>query len=410
MTITEKHIPLLRFPEFEGRWNNIKLGDLLTFKNGINADKDKYGSGIKFINVLDIINNPFITYNNILGSVEITKSEFEKNEVNYGDILFQRSSETREEVGQANVYLDRKRSAVFGGFVIRGKKKKEYDPMFMNFLLKTWLARKEITTRSGGSTRYNVGQDTLRQVVVFLTSIPEQQKIADFFSAVDKKIELLTRKKELLEQYKKGVMQKVFSQEIRFKRDDGSDFPNWEEKRLGEVFNYKNGGSFENDITENGQYYLITLNSIDIEGKLKQQHKKINITDNSLAKGDIVMVLSDIAHGNLLGLTAIIPANNRYVLNQRMGALKIKTNDNLIFLNQYLNFNQKYFKLHGQGSSQLNLSKGDILKFVINLPVLLEQKKIAKYLSKVDDKINNCDEQITQIQQFKKGLLQQMFV
>jgi len=226
--------PKLRFPEFEGEWKNIKLGELFSFKNGINADKEKYGSGVKFINVLDIINNHYITYNNILGSVEITEKEFEKNEVTYGDILFQRSSETREEVGQANVYLDKERSAVFGGFVIRGKKIADYQPIFMNYLLKTWLARKEITTRSGGSTRYNVGQDTLRKIVIYSTSISEQKKIASCLSKVGQKIQQLTRKKELLEQYKKGVMQKIFSRELRFKDDNGNNFSDWEEKQLSE--------------------------------------------------------------------------------------------------------------------------------------------------------------------------------
>ncbi len=89
------------------------------------------------------------TYDDIIGSVEITDKELEKNQVTYGDILFQRSSETREEVGQANVYLDKERSAVFGGFVIRGKKNVDYEPIFLNYLLKTWLVRKEITTRTG---------------------------------------------------------------------------------------------------------------------------------------------------------------------------------------------------------------------------------------------------------------------
>ena len=218
-------MPKIRFQEFDREWMKIILGELLSFKNGLNSDKQNYGSGVKFINVLDIINNDFITYDNIIGSVEVSDSEYEKNKVGYGDILFQRSSETREEVGQSNVYLDVK-NALFGGFVIRGKMKQNYYPMFMNYLLKTWLARKEITTKSGGSTRYNVGQDTLSKVTIYTTSLPEQQKIAEFLSAVDEKIRQLTRKKELLEQYKKGVMQKLFSQEIRFKKDEnGSDYP-----------------------------------------------------------------------------------------------------------------------------------------------------------------------------------------
>ena len=117
-----KIIPKLRFPEFEGEWENKKLGRLLTFKNGLNASKEQYGRGVKFINVLDIITNDYITYDNIIGQVDVSPKEIDKNKVEYGDILFQRSSETREDVGQANVYLDRNQVAVFGGFIIRGRK------------------------------------------------------------------------------------------------------------------------------------------------------------------------------------------------------------------------------------------------------------------------------------------------
>jgi len=120
------------------------MGELLTFKNGYNADKEQYGLGVKFINVLDIIQNDFISHGRIIRSVKIPDKDFEKNEVKYGALFFQRSSETREEVGQTNVYLDRNRSATFGGFVIRGRPLKDFDPVFFNSLLKTSNARKDI--------------------------------------------------------------------------------------------------------------------------------------------------------------------------------------------------------------------------------------------------------------------------
>jgi hypothetical protein len=104
--------PQRRFKSFTDAWKVELLGELFTFKNGVNAEKEQYGSGYKFINVLDIIQNDFITHDVILGSVELSESDFKKNEVVYGDILFQRSSETREEVGQANAYLDKERTSL----------------------------------------------------------------------------------------------------------------------------------------------------------------------------------------------------------------------------------------------------------------------------------------------------------
>jgi type I restriction enzyme S subunit len=157
-------LPQLRFPEFKGEWEMKKLSALLEFKNGINASKEQYGSGYKFINVLDILNNDFRTQENIIGSVNVDKTIFDKFPVNYGDILFQRSSETREEVGSACVYLDKNNSATFGGFVIRGRKIGDYEPIFLNKLLKTDKARDAITSKSGGSTRFNVGQEILSSI------------------------------------------------------------------------------------------------------------------------------------------------------------------------------------------------------------------------------------------------------
>ncbi len=159
---------------------------------------------------------------------------------------------------------------------------------------------------------------------------------------------------------------------------------NWQRVRLGDICEFGNGGAYETLIVENGDFKLISLNSIDIDGNLKNTMKRVSFYDNSLKQDDIVMVLSDVAHGDFLGLCAVIPSND-YVLNQRMGRLRIR-NDciNILFLRLYINANQKYFKMQGQGSSQLNLSKKAIEDFEILLPPLNEQIAIANILSDVD--------------------------
>ena len=211
---TKKHGFFIRFKDENGNdypdWVEKTLGELMTFKNGINAERHQYGKGMKFINVLDIINNNCITYDKIIGAVEVSVKELQINEVGYGDILFQRSSETREEVGQATVYLDEKK-ATFGGFVIRGKAIAEYNPAFMNYLLKTSKARKEITDKSGGSTRYNIGQETLKEVKIFLPCMEEQEKIAHFLTAIDEKINYSSNQIQNTRQYKQALLQQLFN-------------------------------------------------------------------------------------------------------------------------------------------------------------------------------------------------------
>jgi type I restriction enzyme S subunit len=205
----------LRFKDDHGNdfpeWEEKTLGELLSFKNGFNAEKSQYGTGVKFINVLDVLTPRPISHDTIIGRVEIPAKDFSKFEVKYGDLLFQRSSETREDVGQANVYVDQGQSAGFGGFVIRGHPKTEFNPLFMNYLLRTPLARNEITTKSGGSTRYNVSQETLGETrVVMPSSIPEQTKIANFLSVLDRKIESVATQIAETQTFKRGLLQQMF--------------------------------------------------------------------------------------------------------------------------------------------------------------------------------------------------------
>jgi type I restriction enzyme S subunit len=414
-----KAIPKLRFKEFSGRWELKRLSQLLEFKNGINASKEQYGRGFKFINVLDILNNEFITHDSIIGSVDVDKNAFEKYPVNYGDILFQRSSETREEVGTACVYLD-SRPATFGGFVIRGRKIGEYDPMFLNKLLKTDLSRNEITSKSGGSTRYNVGQETLSSVALPFPTLPEQQKIASFLSAVDEKIQQLTRKKELLEQYKKGVMQQLFSsselgfagleddridaddknnptilkskkskfRQLRFKDENGKAYPKWEEKRLGDVLEIGSGRDYKH----------LSVGDIPVYGT-----------------GGLMTMVNEFLHD---GETVCIGRKGTIDKPMYYNG-KIWTVDTLFFTYAFKNsipkfifflFQQINWKLYNEASGVPSLSKATIEKLKFEFPCKEEQQKIANFLSAIDTKIESVATQIEKTQTFKKGLLQQMFV
>ena len=155
----------------------------------------------------------------------------------------------------------------------------------MNYLLRTAMARKEITSKSGGSTRYNVGQDILSEVKVVLPTLPEQQKIADFLSSADKKIDLLKQKKEKLKEYKKGLLQQIFSQQRRFKDEQGNPFPDWEEKRLGEVGDIVTGSTprtSEKQYYKNG--YLPFVSPADIRSReIKDTYTKV--TELGFSKG-----------------------------------------------------------------------------------------------------------------------------
>ncbi|MGV3601349.1 MAG: restriction endonuclease subunit S [Dyadobacter fermentans] len=401
----QSNVPRLRFPGFEGEWKVNKLGNLLEFKNGINASKEQYGRGIKFINVLDILNNDIITYDKIIGSVDVDDLIAAKYPVGYGDILFQRSSETREEVGTASVYLDKDRVATFGGFVIRGKKIGDYDPVFLNKLLKTDSSRDEITSKSGGSTRYNVGQETLSSVALLFPSLPEQQKIASFLTAVDEKLQALKKKKSLLEQYKKGVMQKIFSQELRFKQDNGEEFPDWEEKKLGLQADIKS--KKYNPVKDTRSYKCIELDHISPEtGQILGYADSLNSGSikNMFDKGDVLF-------GKLRPyLRKYLRAPFSGVCSSEIWVLKGREELSNEFL-YYLIQTDFFVELVNQstGSKMPRADWSVVSEGLFSFPSLTEQTKIANFLSAIDEKINLCGKEIEKTAEWKKGLLQGMF-
>ncbi|MFC4872073.1 restriction endonuclease subunit S [Negadavirga shengliensis] len=408
-----KSEPEIRFPEFSTAWFETSLGDLLTFKNGLNATKEDYGGGDKFINVLDIIQNNFITYDKIIGSVRTSEKNKELYKVEYGDVLFQRSSETREEVGQANVYLDREKPALFGGFVIRGKKVGEYHPVFLNYLLKTPATRNDITSRSGGSTRYNVGQETLSSVKISTTGLSEQQKIASFLSSVDERIELLERKKEKLEAYKKGVMQQIFpstgsgqTPRIRFKQDDGSEFPEWNYLKAKEVFGNVSNKKHQGD--------LPILSASQEHGMVLREENGIRIqaTEKSILSYKIVepddFVISlrsfqgGVDHSRHLGICS--PAYT--VLRSK---IPIVPQFFTFFFKKESFITRLSLTVVGiRDGKQITYDNFGQLK--LPYPSLQEQQKIAAVLNCLDVNLETLDSQIQGLKTWKKGLLQQMFV
>ena len=402
--------PALRFPEFDGDWITGKLGDIFTFKNGVNAEKSMYGSGRKFINVMDVIADAPIYHDAIIGSVEISDKEFAKNEVVYGDILFQRSSETREEVGQSNIYLDDK-PATFGGFVIRGHPKKPIISRYFDDLLKTSAVRKDVTSRSGGSTRYNIGQESLEAVTICIAPTDaEQQKISDFIVAVDERIKLLQRRREALQRYKRGMMQRIFSQSTRFKRKDGSAFPNWEDRRLGDIAQIVGGGTpdttepsyWDGGIpwftpTEIKSKYLADSARTLTQVGLKQSSAKL------LPIG--TLLLSTRANVGDVGI-----AQKECTTNQGFQAMVVNAGQINEFWYYWVVFYKRKFMRWAAGSTFLEINKTEVSKISANAPHPDEQQKIADFLSALDDKIAAVSAQIDQTQAFKNGLLQQMFV
>ncbi len=404
----EQTVPALRFPEFTEGWQTKKIKDLSkeNLQNGVFNDPSKVGSGYRLINVKDMYSEGAINEKKLL-KLELSEKDFLNNKVKNGDTFFTRSSLVKEGIAHSNVYIGDADDVTFDGHLIRLRPDlDEVSPIFLNSLLKTHRVRKELVAYGKTATMTTIGQGDVASCIVIFPFKPEQQKIAAFLGAVDDKIAQLQKKKDLLESYKKGCMQKLFSQEIRFKDDNGNPFPDWEEKKLGDFCKVFSGGT---PTSAKREYYngeIPFIGSGDIGDKNIMQHITEDALNNSSAKlvnkGDLLYAL----YGATSGQVAISKIQG--AINQAV--LCIRTKEITVFLYQYLTYKQdRILSTYLQGG-QGNLSGDIVKKLTIDLPCADEQKEIADFLAGLDDKIALVADGVDKAKLFKKGLLQQMFV
>jgi type I restriction enzyme S subunit len=238
---------------------------------------------------------------------------------------------------------------------------------------------------------------------LFIPEIPEQKRIASFFTEIDKKISELKQKKNLLEQYKKGVIQKIFSQEFRFKDEKGNAYPKWEKKKLEEVVKIIMGQSPRSkSYNSEGKGIPLIQGKADIQNRLSNPRNWTTEKTKECLKGDLI-------------LTVRAPVGNvaKSIHNACIGrgvcAIRNNSNINIEYIYQFLlDYETKWIKIE-QGSTFTAVSGIEIKKLGIKIPSLTEQTKIANFLSALDNKINHTQTQIEKTENWKKGLLQKMF-
>ncbi|MBZ7986236.1 restriction endonuclease subunit S [Campylobacter sp. Cr9] len=372
-------------------WEEVRLGDIISIKS------EKYTPNKnevkKCIELEHLEQNTGIL-------LEYTNSNLQKSTKNVfkkGQVLF----------GKLRPYLKKYYLAEFDGVCSSEIWVMSGNNVLNNFLF--YLVQSDdfmnAANISCGTKMPRADWKYMQEITIKLPPLKEQEKIAEILSSCDEHIKNLKNLKSELEKEKLHLMNELLSGKTRF-----ANFTTpWQEVKLADICEYKNGGAFEKFVVENGKKYLITLDSISIDGKLKKEHKMIdNIECECLKKNDIVMILSDVAHGYFLGLTGIIPCDDLYVLNQRVGLLRPNENIDSYFLSSYINNNQHYFKIQGQGSSQQNLAKGSIINFKIKLPSLEEQKNIGEVLSACDERLECLNELITAETTLKSHLLTEL--
>lgn len=397
--------PSLRFKGFEGSWKRHLLGELYqNLRTGMTPSR-----GVKrfFRGDIPWITSGELNYNIITKTNEYISEEAvkETNLKLYPSGTFFIAITGLEAPGTRGKCAMNRVPATTNQSCMAFEKIPNVDSRFLFY----WY------TKEGTKLYYKYAQGTKQQsfnnrivekFVFHLPSLPEQQKIADFLTVVDTRIEQLEKKKELLEQYKKGVMQQLFSQQIRFKDENGKDFPDWEEKRSSEIF--KNHSNKDHDGTlpilaitqDNGAVYR---DDLDLEIKTSEASIK---SYKVVEQGDFVISLRSFQGGiefsDLLGICS--PA---YTI------LKPKIPISQDFYKHYFkkeSFIRRLAKtvIGIRDGKQISYSAFSGLK--LKYPKVEEQKKISDFLDSIDYKISLTATQIEKTRTFKKGLLQQMFV
>ena len=337
--------PKIRFNGFTDDWEQRKLSELVQIERGgsprpIEAYITDAPNGLNWVKIGDApVQGHYITK-----TAEKIKPEglSKTRQVQPGDLILSNS------MSFGKPYIMGIDGCIHDGWLLIRDNKKAFDLTFLYHLLGTPQMLSQYKSLAAGSTVNNLNKELVGGTIVTIPNLDEQQVLGQYLESLDNLITLHQRKCDGLKKLKKYMLQNMFPQngektpKIRFQ-----GFINaWEQRKLGELTIYRNGTvpCMKNNQSESGKYELINLNSISIDGGLKPSGKFIDEETETLLKDDLVMVLSDVGHGDLLGRVAIIPENNRFVLNQRVALLRNNSSVDIKYLFSYINAHQNIFQ------------------------------------------------------------------
>lgn len=415
LSIENKTVPKLRFEEFENSYKEYKLSELIIRYSEKNKDEE-----FKIDDILSLSSKyGIVDRKEILGDTYANVNHLSYVKTRLNDFVYGKSISASFPYGlfKANKLRDGLLSTLYFTFKVRENIITDYLDIYFSHLNRANNFLKKFVLV--GDRYITADANYILSGKIFIPLEKEQQKIITFFSAVDEKLQQLTKKKELLAAYKKGVMQQLFSQELRFKDAFGNNYPNWEEKKLGEVGETFNGltGKTKEDFGRGKPYiqYMQIFSSAQIDAsKFGLVDVKEGEKQKTAQYGDVFFTTSSETPMEI-GYASVLTADvdelylNSFCFGYRPNSINELYPDFSSYLFRSELLRKQIVKL-AQGSTRYNMSKVQLMKVLIQLPSLEEQKKIANFLSSLDKKIDLVSTQIEKTKAFKKGLLQQMFV
>jgi len=415
MSKEKRRVPKLRFPGFTEDWEQRKLGDFYTFKNGLNKEKVYFGYGDSIVNFTDVFHNRQIYSSTLKGKVFVNKKELENFKVKEGDLFFTRTSETIDEIGFPAVVMEPMEHVVFSGFVLRGRAEKN-DPLvniFKSYIFFTDNFRSEMKKKSSMTTRALTSGTALKEMYFsYPKDLEEQTKIGEILLRLDNVITLHQRKLDNLKLKKKALLQKLFPKngerypELRFPGFTDA----WEQRKLESLFT-----KYEDKVnTPSSGYWRLGLRShckgtfhtyIDAGNELEIAEM------NRVKSGNFILNIT-FAWERALAVTN--DEDQDKLVSHRFP--QFKPNNDLVIDFFKHTLTDKRFKHHlelsspgGAGRNKV-LKVADMLKYELLVPSIKEQNEISSFLNHVDYIITLHQRKLDHLQLQKKALLQQMFV
>jgi type I restriction enzyme, S subunit len=401
--------PKLRFPEFIGKWTIKLLEDISERGSGHTPNKKEsryYNGNIKWVSLAD---SKFLDNGYLENTTNFISNEGIKNSSAVlhpaGSVLLSRDA------GVGKSAIMKTEMAVSQHFIVWRPFSNELNNWFLYYILQ--ILKPEFERVAIGSTIKTIGLPYFKKLKILIPPLSEQTKIASFLSAIDEKLNLLKDKKTAIEEYKKGMMQKIFSQELRFKDENGKDFGNWSQVTLKEVFDYKKGSGISKDKLDPEGIFKCVL-----YGELYTKYNEVifNVISKTNSneglksiKGDLLIPSSTTTSGiDLANVTALNFDN--VLLGGDITVLRSNQKVSSVFYAYYLsNHKKEEIASYAQGITIVHLYYNHIKEMIIDFPCFEEQTKIATFLSAIDEKIELVSQQIEDTQEYKKGLLQQLF-
>tara|TARA_B100000767_G_C19761305_1_gene535277 strand:- start:1240 stop:2457 length:1218 start_codon:yes stop_codon:yes gene_type:complete len=398
-----KLVPKLRFAEFENEretnsYKKHSFIDVFLFSSGKNIKQNE--ASPEFETPCVRYGELYHMYNEVIYEI-INRTNLEKSELLFSqgdEILLPSAGEDPLDIGSASALTIKDVAIGRTINVLRPKSDDVYSQKYASYYINQKL-RKQISRLAKGVSISNVYNSDLKKLKIILPSLKEQRKVDSFLSAVDEKLQQLTKKKDLLEEYKKGVMQQIFSQELRFKDDNGNNYPDWEEKRIEDLFIVTRGtvlaipkiSPHKNDECPYPVFSSQTKNN-GIAGYYKDYlfEDAITWTTDGAQAGEVNLRKGKFYCTNVCG---VLKSDEGYA--------------NLCIAEKLNRVSRRYVSYVGNPKLMNNV----MAKIKISIPTSLdEHQKIADFLSSLDSKIELVSTQIDNNNVFKKGLLQQMFV